>query len=65
MSASPAAWACVAGNVGASTGVNVMMSWLPTYFRELFRVDLKDIGLALLVRTRRLRVRQCVTIIQL
>lgn len=55
MSVSPAAWACVAGNVGAGTGINVVMSWLPTYFEEFFLVHLKDIGLASLVRSRRLR----------
>lgn len=55
MSVSPAAWACVAGNVGAGTGINVVMSWLPTYFEEFFRIHLKNIGLASLVRTRRLR----------
>ena len=58
MSVSPAAWACVAGNLGASTGMNVVMSWLPSYFEELFRIDLQDVGLASLVRTRRLRLKQ-------
>ncbi|CAM9735683.1 unnamed protein product, partial [Hapterophycus canaliculatus] len=45
MLASPAAWAVVAGNVGAGTAINVVMSWLPTYFEELIKVDLSEIGL--------------------
>lgn len=44
MLASPAAWACVAGNVGAGTAINVMMSWLPTYFEDFIQVDLENIG---------------------
>ena len=51
MSRSPAAWACVTAGVGAGTGINVVMSWLPTYFEELFLVELKDLGLVSLVRT--------------
>lgn len=51
MSRSPAAWACVAGGVGAGTGINVVMSWLPTYFEEFFLVELKNIGIVALVRT--------------
>lgn len=50
MSRSPAAWACVAGGVGAGMGTNVVMSWLPTYFEEFFRVELKDLGIVALVR---------------
>lgn len=51
MSMSPAAWACVTAGVGAGTGINVVMSWLPTYFEELFLVELKDLSLVSLVRT--------------
>lgn len=50
MATNPAAWACVAGNVGAGTGINVVMSWLPTYFEDFIRIDLQDIGLAAQVR---------------
>lgn len=49
MAASPAAWAFVAGNVGAGMGINVVMSWLPTYYEEFILVDLKDIHVAELV----------------
>lgn len=50
MGSSPAAWACVAANIGATVGINVVMSWLPAYFEELFLVDLRDFGLVTLVR---------------
>lgn len=50
MGASFAAWACVAGNVGAGTGINVVMSWLPTYFEEFIQVPLQDIGVFAQVR---------------
>ncbi|CAM9326660.1 unnamed protein product, partial [Laminaria digitata] len=49
MSRSPAAWACVAGGVGAGMGTNVVMSWLPTYFEEFFRVELEDLGIVALM----------------
>lgn len=54
MSTSPAAWAVVAGGVGAGTGVNVVMSWLPTYFEEFLMADLADLGLISQVRSKRL-----------
>ena len=53
MTASPAAWACVAGNTGTTVGTVVVMSWLPTYFKELFRINLQDLGFVSLVRFRR------------
>lgn len=53
MLASPAAWAVVAGNVGAGTAINVLMSWLPTYFEELIQVDLSEIGLFAQVTLKR------------
>lgn len=53
MLASPAAWAVVAGNVGAGTAINVVMSWLPTYFEELIQVDLSEIGLFAQVKFKR------------
>ncbi|CAM9686064.1 unnamed protein product, partial [Scytosiphon promiscuus] len=43
MCASPAAWGCVAGNVGAGMAINVVMSWLPTYYEEFILVHLRDI----------------------
>ncbi|CAM9138832.1 unnamed protein product [Ectocarpus sp. 4 AP-2014] len=46
MAACPAAWAFVAGNVGAGMGINVVMSWLPTYYEEFMLVDLEDIHIA-------------------
>ncbi|CBJ31619.1 conserved unknown protein [Ectocarpus siliculosus] len=46
MAACPAAWAFVAGNVGAGMGINVVMSWLPTYYEEFVLVDLEDIHIA-------------------
>lgn len=42
---SPAAWAVVAGNVGAGTAINILMNWLPLYYQALVHVDLEDIGL--------------------
>ena len=45
MIASPAAWACVAGNVGAGTATNVVISWLPSYYKDFIQVDLEEIGL--------------------
>lgn len=50
MLCSSPAWACVAGNVGCSTGVSVVMSWQPTYFREFLGVDLDSLGLVNQVR---------------
>lgn len=49
MAACPAAWAFVAGNVGAGMGINVVMSWLPTYYEEFMLIDLEDIHIAELV----------------
>ncbi|CAM9715612.1 unnamed protein product [Ectocarpus fasciculatus] len=46
MAASPAAWAFVTGNVGAGIGINVVMSWLPTYYEEFILVDLENIHIA-------------------
>lgn len=45
MCRSSAAWAVVAGNVGNSTGVAVVMSWQPTYFKELLDANLEDMRL--------------------
>ena len=56
MTVSPAAWACVAGNTGTTVGTVVVMSWLPTYFQELLRINLQDLGLVSLVRFRRLYI---------
>ena len=50
MGMNSAAWACVAGNVGAGIAINVVMSWLPTYYEEFILVDLEDIGSGALVR---------------
>lgn len=47
---SSAAWACVAGNVGAGIAINVVMSWLPTYYEEFILVELEDISSGALVR---------------
>lgn len=55
MVASPAAWACVAGNVGAGTAINVLISWLPSYYEDFIQVDLEDIGLVAQVRVTRSR----------
>lgn len=55
MIASPAAWACVAGNVGAGTSINVLISWLPSYYEDFIQVDLADIGLVEQVRVARSR----------
>ena len=54
MIVSPAAWAHVAGTTGTTVGTVVVMSWLPTYFKELLRIDLQDLGFVSLVRFRRL-----------
>lgn len=51
MATNPAAWACVAGNIGESTGVDVVTSWLPTYFEDFIGVDLQDVGFAAQVRS--------------
>lgn len=53
---SPAAWAYVAGNIGTTLGTSVVVSWLPTYFEELFRFDMQDLGFISLVRLRWLRL---------
>lgn len=50
MAAAPAAWACVFANIGATVGINVVMTWIPTYFEEFFLVDLRDLGIVSLVR---------------
>lgn len=55
MVVSPAAWACVAGNVGAGTAINVLISWLPSYYEDFIQVDLEDIGLVAQVRVPRSR----------
>ncbi|CAM9737366.1 unnamed protein product, partial [Hapterophycus canaliculatus] len=49
MGASPAAWGCVAGNVGAGVAINVVMSWLPTYYEDFILVHLEDIHTAALL----------------
>ena len=54
MIVSPAAWACVAGNTGTTVGTVVVTSWLPTYYKELFRINLHDLGFVSLVRFGRL-----------
>ncbi|CAM9181321.1 unnamed protein product, partial [Pylaiella littoralis] len=48
MSTSSAAWAVVAGNVGAGMAINVVMSWLPTYY-ELIQADLEFVNVAILI----------------
>lgn len=50
---SPAAWAVVAGNVAAGTAMNVVINWLPSYYKALVHVDLVDIGLGAQVRFRK------------
>ena len=52
MRSSPAVWAVVAGNVGAGVGINVVMSWLPTYFSDLIQMDLAEVGFWTKVRLR-------------
>ena len=56
MIVSPAAWASVAGNTGTAVGTVVVMSWLPSYFKELFGINLQDLGFVSLVRFRKLYI---------
>lgn len=49
MAVSSAAWAVVAGNTGAGMAINVVMSWLPTYYEAFIQVDLSHMNVGLLV----------------
>ncbi|CAM9181397.1 unnamed protein product [Pylaiella littoralis] len=48
MATCPAAWAVVAGNVGAGMAVNVVTGWLPTYY-EFVQADIEFVNVAILI----------------